>query len=372
MDIYKEMGITSVINASGRMTKLGVSCIQDEVIEAMHAAASHYVVVDDLMIAAGKKIAQYTGCEDVCITSSASSGIALAVASLICGNDLQKVQQFHETIQRTEKREVILLKGHNIDFGAPIDLMIHTGGGIAIETGYANASCLEDIRHAVHEQTLAILYVKSHHCVQKNMVCVEDVIALANELQIPCIVDAAAEESLTMYCELGADFVCYSGAKAISGPSSGFVACRRRIDADAMRLQYRGIGRVMKIGKENIAGLVKAVELYTKKEGYRPVITENELQTFCERVAGIPGLKAALVYDEAGRNIIRCRVQVQKAYGCSAKELAAYMKTCKTPIYTREYRVQEGILDIDPRPLNSLEELQMIWQTLVSGRDNVI
>lgn len=372
MDIYKELGITSVINASGRMTKLGVSCISDEVKQAMDAAASHYVVMDELMEAAGRKLAHYIGCEDVCVTSSASSGIALAIASLICGNDLQSVQQFHKTVLRTDKREVVLLKGHNVDFGAPIDLMIHTGGGIAVETGYANASCLEDIRHAVNAQTLAILYVKSHHCVQKNMVDAAQVIALAKQLQLPCIIDAAAEEELSRYIRLGADFVCYSGAKAIPGPTSGFVACRKKADASAMRLQYRGIGRVMKVGKEHIAGLVKAVELYTENGGYRPVINREELQSFCDHVAEIPGLKAALIHDEAGRDIIRCRIQVLDEYGCSAAELASYMKTCETPVYTRDYRVLEGFLDIDPRPLNNSMELQTIWQVLHTGKGHVL
>ena len=142
MNIYTENGLHGVINASGRMTKLGVSTVSEEVGKTLVEAAGNYVVIDELLEWAGKRIGELIGCEDACVTSSASSGIALSVASLICGDDLQKVHRFSETVLNTKKREVILLKGHNVDFGAPIDSMIEIGGGKVEEVGYANGSKL--------------------------------------------------------------------------------------------------------------------------------------------------------------------------------------------------------------------------------------
>uniref|UniRef100_UPI0028A83449 PLP-dependent transferase n=1 Tax=Lacrimispora sp. TaxID=2719234 RepID=UPI0028A83449 len=287
-NIYSRNGLQAVINASGRMTKLGVSTISKEVGETLVEAAGNYVVMDDLYALAGKKIGSMIGTEDACVTSSASAGIALAVASLICKDNLQKVKHLYDILPSEPKREVILLKGQNVDFGAPIGEMIQVGGGKIVEAGYANGSTVDDMEQAVTEHTLAIFFVKSHHCVQKEMADVRSVIYLANRLGIPCIVDAAAEEDLKIYAAMGADFVCYSGAKAIEGPTSGFVACKTRELADHMRLQYKGIGRTMKVGKECTMGLLKAIEEYLDG-GKRSPVTKEELERFAVRVGEIRG-----------------------------------------------------------------------------------
>ena len=124
MNIYTEQGLPRVINASGRMTKLGVSTIADEVGKVLVDAAQNYVVIDDLLRWAGKKVGNLVSSADACITSSASASITLSVASLICKNSLQKVEHFNDTVNKTKKRQVILLKGHSINYGAPVSTMI--------------------------------------------------------------------------------------------------------------------------------------------------------------------------------------------------------------------------------------------------------
>lgn len=369
-NIYSKQGLPRVINASGRMTKLGVSAISDEVGQAMVEAAQNYVVVDDLLASAGKKIGSLLGCEDACLTSSAAAGIALSVASLICGKSAKKAEQFQKTLQQTPKREVIVLKGHAVNFGAPISTMVELGGGIVVEAGYANKSEIEDIEEAITDRTAAILFVKSHHCVQKNMLGVEEVVAFAKQRNIPIIVDAAAEEDLTKYINMKPDFVCFSGAKAICGPTSGFVACQTTQLATNMRLQYRGIGRAMKIGKENIMGLVAAIERYVVE---RPssIISKDELEAFAAEVNSIEGLKAGMIQDEAGRAIYRVRVTFdQTVYGMNAKQAASALAKRDPAIYTRDHQANEGMLSFDPRPLASQEELQEIVQALRELKGN--
>ncbi|MFT4105588.1 MAG: DgaE family pyridoxal phosphate-dependent ammonia lyase [Lacrimispora sp.] len=368
-NIYSRNGLQAVINASGRMTKLGVSTISKGVGETLVEAAGSYVVIDDLYRYAGKKIGAMAGTEDACVTSSASAGIALAVASLICGGNLTKVKHLYDILPATSKREVILLKGHNVDFGAPIGEMIQLGGGKVVEAGYANGSTLEDIEQAVTENTLAVVFVKSHHCVQKDMVDVQSVIRLANDLNIPCIVDAAAEEDLKIYGAMGADFVCYSGAKAIEGPTSGFTACKTEELADHMRLQYKGIGRAMKVGKENIMGLVKAVEEYLAGERTSPV-TKGELEQFGARVGEIEGCRTSIIRDEAGREIYRCKIEfIPELYGMNAKEVVKKLQEGPVAIFTRDYQANNGSIAIDPRPLNSAKELEIIYRRLAQIRN---
>lgn len=364
-NIYSRNGLQAVINASGRMTKLGVSTISKGVGDALVEAAGNYVVIDDLYAYAGKKIGSMIGTEDACVTSSASAGIALSVASLICGNNLHRVKHFYDILPFTSKREVILLKGHNVDFGAPVAEMIQAGGGKVIEAGYANGSTLDDIRQSVTENTLAVIFVKSHHCVQKEMVDAESVIRLANGLAIPCIVDAAAEEDLSIYAAMGADFVCYSGAKAIEGPTSGFVSCKTRELADNMRLQYKGIGRTMKVGKECIMGLLKAIEEYLEGEKKSPV-TKEDLEEFAESVGEIDGCKTSIIKDEAGREIYRCKIAFDpELYGMNASEAVEKLREGPVAIFTRDYQANMGSIAVDPRPLNSPEELEIIRRRLV-------
>lgn len=363
-NIYSQNGLQVVINASGRMTKLGVSTISKEVGETLLDAAGNYVVIDELYATAGKRIGEMIGTEDACVTSSASAGIALATASLICGDDLQKVHHLYDILPKTDKREIILLKGQNVDFGAPIAEMFQVGGAKIVEVGYANGSKLNDIAHAVTENTLAIAFIKSHHCVQKEMVDVESVIRLANELQIPCIVDAAAEEDLSKYAAMGADFVCYSGAKAIQGPTSGFVACKTKQLADNMRLQYKGIGRTMKVGKECTMGLVKAIEEYLA--GTRTcAVNKEELEAFAAKVNEIPGCTTSIIQDEAGREIYRCKIQFDESvYGMNAKAVVSKLQEGDIAIFTRDYQANLGSIAIDPRPLNSLDELNIIYERI--------
>lgn len=363
-NIYGKNGLQKVINASGRMTKLGVSTISEKTGKTLVDAAGNYILIDSLLEFAGKKIGEMVGCEDACVTSSASAGIALSVASLICKNNLSLVHHLYDAIPVIGKREIILLKGHNVDFGAPVAEMIQLGGGKIVEVGFANGAKITDIDDAINENTLAILFVKSHHCVQKDMVDVQEVIELANKREIPCIIDAAAEENLSLYMNMGADMVCYSGAKAIEGPTSGFVACKTAELAVNMRLQYKGIGRAMKIGKEGIMGLLQAMKEYLNGE-HKCNVAKEDLEKFIEKINKLQGCNAILVQDEAGREIYRAKITFSKeSYGFSAKEMVQKLKEGEYAIYTRDYQANIGSLAIDPRPLKNLEELEYIYKRI--------
>ena len=163
---------------------------------------------------------------------------------------------------------------------------------------------------------------------------------------------------------MGADFVCYSGAKAIEGPTSGFVACRTTELAANMRLQYKGIGRAMKIGKEGTMGLLQAMKEYLNGE-HQSLVTKEHLNPFIERINAIPGCSAVLVQDEAGREIYRAKITFNKdVYGYSAKEMITKLQEGEFAVYTRDYQANIGSLAIDPRPLNSLEELEYIYKRI--------
>lgn len=363
-NIYENLGMNRVINAAGKMTALGVSTILDETGSAMVEAAQSFVEIEELYAVAGKKLAGLIGCEDCCIVNSASAGIALSISSLIAKDNLLLVESLTGHLDKINKREVILIKGHNVNYGAPIQTMLELGGAKIVEVGSANICKKEHIEYSINDNTLAIYYVKSHHCVQKNMVDLQSVIEVGKEYGVPVIVDAAAESDLSKYINAGASMVIYSGAKAISGPTSGFVACSTKEYADNLRLQFIGIGRAMKIGKEGIIGLVKAVELYLDDK-VQTLITNDQLNASVERLNQIDGLMCTVTKDE-GRPIYRLSIKVnEKEFGMSAKKLSIELKKNNPAVYTRDHYANIGLIEVDPRGLNSENELEEILSAII-------
>lgn len=355
MNIYEKIGLPRVINASGKMTALGVSTIDQEVAHQMNEAAMSYVNIKSLYEKAGQEIAKYSGAEDVCITSCAAAGIAISIATCITGDDLNKIEKMPDSTGM--KNEIILQKGQAVNFGASIPQMIKLGGGVPIEVGQANKVETYHIENSITDKTAALFYVKSHHAVQKGMVSLENMIIIAKKHNLPIIVDAAAEEDIKKYIAMGADAVIYSGAKAIEGPTSGFINGKSDF-IRACRLQYQGIGRAMKIGKENIMGLVKAVELYSSKNKVESVKLQREkVEWLICHVNQIRGLKASLVQDEAGREIYRAEIEVdKKELGVDADYLMKELQKGSPAVYVRDHYVNIGILSLDPRPLKEGEE----------------
>src|SRR5699024_2865290 len=335
------------------MSIIGVSTISDEVVAAMRVGGQHFYEMEALYAEAGKAVATYTQTEAALVTNSASSALALAVAGLVTKNHVYFVDRLH--IEPLHK-EIILMKGHMIDYGAPISTMVALGGGIVKEAGYANGCRLEHIEAAITEHTAGILFVKSHHCVQKNMPSLEQVSDLARRRQIPLILDIAAEENISGYADL-ADLIAISGSKAIRGPTSGILAGKARF-IQYVKPHLKGIGRAMKVGKEAIFGLLKALETYSHQQ-----MSKQEQIALLEhffQLEAIPGIRVNIHADESGRDIFRARITVDAAKTkYNASQLTKQLKQGSVAIYTRDYYANVGHFDIDPRAL-TLQEVDII------------
>lgn len=352
MNIYEQIGLQRVVNASGRMSILGVSTIDDQIALAMKNGGQSYVVIDDLIKKAGEIISFYTNGEDSCPVNSASAGISMSVAAIISKGKKSIIEQLPDSSGLAN--EIILQKGHCINYGAPIETTIRLGGGVVKAVGTANLVAKEDIEEAISEKTAALMYVKSHHCVQKGMQPLQTMIEISQKYHLPLIVDAASEEDLRKYIALGANLVIYSGAKAIEGPTSGFVTGNKKL-IEWVRLQSKGIGRSMKIGKESIMGLLEALKLYEKKDNDQSLNRQQDtLDYLIENINRFPGCKASCIQDEAGRAIYRCQVIVDEiAAGKSALQINRAFKQGEVAIYVRDYLVDHGIMVFDPRALKS-------------------
>lgn len=356
--LHAKYGLKRVINASGRMSILGVSAPTDTVMEAMRAGGQSYVEIADLVNKAGDRIAKQLGFESALVVNSASSGIALSVAGIVTRGEVGRSLRLHQS--PISRNEIVMLKGHNVQYGAPVETMVYLGGGTVVEAGYANEGTTAQLEDAVTERTAAILYVKSHHSVQKNMASVEETWALAQKLGLPLIIDAAAEEDLKRYASCS-DLVIFSGSKAIEGPTSGIVAGKRRY-IDTVKVQLHGIGRSMKVGKETTFGLLQALEEYLDKSENSEAEKEA-LQTLLP-LGELDGVTVSIVRDEAGRAIYRARVQIDpQAAGMDAVQTIEALKNGDIAIYTRDYGARQGYFDLDPRPLLG-DDMQVIERRL--------
>ncbi|EKT58124.1 DgaE family pyridoxal phosphate-dependent ammonia lyase [Providencia burhodogranariea] len=356
--IYEKYQLKHVINASGRMTALGVSTPTPEVVERVTYGLNHYFEIKDLVNKTGAYIAHLLNVEDAVVVSCASAGIAQAVAAVIVRDDDDLLLNLHSS-SKVIPREIVLPKGHNVNFGAPVDTMVTLGGGKVIEAGFANECSAAQLSAKITSQTAAIIYIKSHHSVQKSMLSVSEAAAVARQHNVPLIVDAAAEEDLTSYYQAGADLVIYSGAKAIEGPTSGLVIGKKTY-VEWVKRQSQGIGRAMKVGKEGILGLALAIEQYltaTKETGAEMV---DRMSGFIEELNAIPAISARVVWDSAGRDIARAEISFdEKMIGKTTYQIMHELKQGDTAIYFREYKANEGKVEADIRSVSN-EQLNVI------------
>ncbi|PWC09403.1 DgaE family pyridoxal phosphate-dependent ammonia lyase [Brenneria corticis] len=359
--IYDKYQLKQVINASGRMTALGVSTPHPEVVDAVVAGMNHYFEIKDLVDKTGEYIARLLGVEGAVVVSCASAGIAQSVAAVLVQDSDWLLENLHVT--PIENNHILLPKGHNVNFGAPVGAMVALGGGAVVEAGYANECSPAQLAAGITSRTAAILYIKSHHCVQKSMLSVEQAAAVAREYRVPLIVDAAAEEDLQRYYRAGADLVIYSGAKAIEGPTSGLVIGKARY-VEWVKRQSGGIGRAMKVGKEGILGLTCAIEHYlgaVKESGAQMV---EKMSDFISRLNTLEGVSARVVWDSAGRDIARAEITFDQAIaGVATADLIDALKQGEYAIYFRGYKANAGIIEADVRSVTA-EQLDIVYRRI--------
>lgn len=359
LSIYEKYHLKQVINASGRMTILGVSTPSADVVETVSYGLNHYFEMKDLVNKTGAYIAGLLGCEAAVVVSCASAGIAQSVAAVIVKDNDWLLENLHAAPLMVP-HDIVLPKGHNVNYGAPVGTMVALGGGKLVEAGYANECSPQQLSAAITPQTAAIMYIKSHHSVQKSHLSVEQAAGVAREHGVPLIVDAAAEEDLQAYYGFGADLVIYSGAKAIEGPTSGLVIGKAQY-VEWVKRQSNGIGRAMKVGKEGILGLTQAIENYLRVEKTTGAQMVEKMTPFIDSLNQLAGIQARTVWDAAGRDIARAEIHFDEAViGRTTGEVVQALKTGAIAIYFRGYKANEGIVEVDVRSV-SAEQLHTIF-----------
>jgi L-seryl-tRNA(Ser) seleniumtransferase len=264
VDVYGWLGVEPIINAGGTLTRLSGSIMYPEVADAMHAASRHFVDMGELHAAAGRRIAELIGVEGAHVCAGATAGIAVMAAAVMAGSDPDRVRRLPDTTGLADR--FVALKVHR----NPFDQALRLAGARFLDVD-PNPDA---IRAALHEEGVAGFFYTFSWFNTGDALDLPAVIDLAREAGKPVIVDAAAEvpplAHLRLFVEQGADLVTFSGGKAMRGPqASGIILSSRAdlIDACAANdSPNMSVGRGMKTGKEEICGVVKAIELYLNRD----------------------------------------------------------------------------------------------------------
>jgi uncharacterized pyridoxal phosphate-dependent enzyme len=289
MNIYQELGVEPLINASGSMTTLGGSIMDPQITDAMLAASRHFVDLYELHQAAGRRIAGLVGVEAAHVCACAAAGITLMAAACMAGTDQTKIARLPDSSGM--KNRFVVHQAHR----NPFDHAVHVAGGEFVEIS-ADVSQLE---RALDDRAAAVYYTYAWFCAGEALP-LRKAAQVAHQAGVPLIVDAAGQvppvENLSRFSQQGADLVVFSGGKAIRGPqSSGVILGRKHlIEACVMNdsPHVPCIGRGMKAAKEEIVGLVKAIELYLQKDhAAEMAVWEGRVSYLKEILSKVEGLR---------------------------------------------------------------------------------
>jgi len=261
---YEELGVKTVINCQGTMTVLGGSILRPELEAVMAQAGRHFVPIADLELAAGKRIAEMLKLPEgytALVTSGAAAAMQSGLAGILTGNDERFIKQIPDLTGM--KSEVVIQKSHR----NPFDHQLRTTGVklIVVETR-------DDLRQAINERTAMMHFTNFANAA--GQIKVDEWVKLGKEYRIPCMNDAAADtppvSHLWDYANMGYDLVTFSGGKAMRGPQcAGLLIGRKDFVANALlnnSPHEDTLGRSQKVGKEEIVGMVKALDLYLNED----------------------------------------------------------------------------------------------------------
>ena len=299
---YEELGVTTVINCQGTMTVLGGSVLRPELEAVMAQAGQHFVRVLELEVAAGKRIAEMLKLpagHTALVTSGAAAAIQSGLAGILTGSNEQFINQLPDLTGM--KSEVIIQKSHR----NPFDHQLRSTGVKLIEV-----ETREDLRNAVNEKTAMMHFTNFANAA--GQIKVDEWPKLAKEYKLPCMNDAAADtppvSHLWDYTNMGYDLVTFSGGKAIRGPQcAGLLIGKTELVANALlnnSPHEDTLGRSQKVGKEEIVGMVKALELYLNDD--HEALWKNwqsQLDYISEQITKVPGVTTKFFVPDIANHV---------------------------------------------------------------------
>lgn len=375
MSIIDGLGVTPLINAGGPNTKHSGSRPRPEAIEAMEAMSEVFVDIDELLLAAGERIAELTGNEAATLTSGASGGLVVQAAAAMAKGDPERISQL--PITEGIPNELIIQRGHRFIY----DHLYLAPGSRFVEVGRPTGCTLDEIEAAIGPNTAGIIHLESPFKSELG-VALTDLADLAHSRDLPVLADCASmlppRVNLTKFTQQGADLVSFSGGKAVRGPqSTGFLVGKPEW-IEYARLNNApnpGVTRAQKVSKEEIAGLLAALEAFTAiDEDAETKACRDQMNFIVDQIAEIPGISAEVLHNY-DHYIPHAVVKFTENWnGPTYGEIAERMKSGNPRIYAAiDYRPNPDRMWIDPLNLQDgeveivAEQLRNILISAASG-----
>lgn len=326
MGVYEVLGVRPIMNAAGPLTRLSGTALHPEVASAMAEAAQQCVRIQDLQQAAGRYLAEVTGAEAGYVTAGAAAGLALGAAACIAGLDPALMDRLPESTGL--RNEIVIQRAHLTAYTHALRL----SGARLVEVGYLGypgqgATWPWQIEAGISPRTAALAFSVSRTL---GTVSLEEVVRIGHRHELPVIVDAAAAlppvDNLRRFIAAGADLVTFSGGKAIGGPQASGLLVGRADLIESVALQHQdmdvypatwswrghyptheclagpphhGIGRPMKVGKEEIVGLSTALRRFlARDQNAERLAQKRRLDMILQALTGLPGIRAAHLADD--------------------------------------------------------------------------
>jgi uncharacterized pyridoxal phosphate-dependent enzyme len=325
-DYYDKLGVTKLINAAGTYTELTSAVMPPSVRAAVAQAALHPVHLEELQQKAGAYIAKKLKAEGCCISCGASSAITLATAaSVMAANNCQPLDIPRRIgTPQFPKNEVVVQKIHRYEYDVAMQIC-----GIKI----IDVVTLDDYKRALGLNTVMTNYFNAAEAVGISR---EDWIAVAHDNGVPCHLDAAADmppiSNLWKYTEMGFDMVSFSGGKDIRGPqNAGLLLGKKKYSDLAQRnlCPVDSVGRGMKIAKEQIVGMVAAVDwLLTQTDEGMEKESRERMAVIIDMVKDIPSVQTSIMVPELANHVPHLMIHFDpNVIGASAHELRVRLRT---------------------------------------------
>jgi uncharacterized pyridoxal phosphate-dependent enzyme len=328
---YDELGVTTVINCEGTMTMLGGSILRPELEAVMAMAGRHFVSIPDLEVAAGKRIAEMLKLADgyaALVTSGAAAAMQSGLAGILTRDNEALIRQIPELTGM--KSEVIIQKSHR----NPFDHQLRTTGIKLIEI-----ETREQLRQAINDRTAMMHF--SNFANAAGQIKVDEWVKLGKQYNVPCMNDAAADtppvSHLWDYANMGYDLITFSGGKAMRGPQcAGLLIGRKDLVAYALlnnSPHEDTLGRSQKVGKEEIIGMVKAIELYLK-EDHDALAREwqQRLEGISHELTKVPGVSTTFFVPDIANHVPHMNITWDSRVAVEPRQVSKLLRSSRPAI----------------------------------------
>jgi len=366
-NVYGRIGVRPFINARGTWTYLSGSLMLPEVRQAMEAAAQQFVDMFELQRAVGKRLAALSGAESAMITSGSAGAMAVATAACIAGSDPAKIWQLPDTTGL--KHEVVMLGGR-----IAFDNALRLAGGKLVLAG-----TLDELPSAINERTAMVYTTWRDGRLSRAL-------EITRREKIPLLLDDAAGipplDNLSRYAKLGVDLYCFSGGKGLRGPQCAGVLLGRRDLIDAALANSNpwegSVCRAMKAGKEEIIGMLTAIETWQKIDIDSLNREWNaKVQRIAKVVETVPGVTAKIYVPEEGNSYPTLRVMWdEQAFGLTIAQCDQELRSGEPRIEVLTNNNPSMVAAVsegdDPKHEAPKNQLEIVSMTLQTGEDLIV